>query len=412
MSREQIRSESLSCAQGAESLAVRAEGLVFVSGIGCLASSTSDVFAPRQGVRELEEAFDRAAVILEGLGSALEHAAKVKFSVRDWSVFQPCEQHYRRRLAPRLPACAYAGAQLRDRRAALSIELIAGADRAPVDVVACAPAESHEARVTWGTRLGELVFSNGIFAAGAQTEGGVGRQAETIFAALTASLEAANASFAHVVKVNGTAASWQDFGAYNQIYKQHFQEPYAARASIRGTLPEASALIGVETIASLAPSRVTVESEVPGPWHGSRREKRSDTVYSRQLHPLKGPHSHGVRAGSVIFAAGACPYDAEDRLVGPGDVATQTRATLDNLQVILRALDADLDDIVKTNVTLSNLGDFAAFDAAYAGYFKQPYPARQVVGAGLGQAAMLVEIEAIAIAGAGRHSAALVGVAQ
>lgn len=64
------------------------------------------------------------------------------------------------------------------------------------------------------------------------------------------------------------------------------------------------------------------------------------------------PYSYAAiaPAGSTVFTAGACPIDSEGRVVAPGDVASQTRHTLNNLLAALRAAGCGLEDVVKTTV--------------------------------------------------------------
>jgi 2-iminobutanoate/2-iminopropanoate deaminase len=107
----------------------------------------------------------------------------------------------------------------------------------------------------------------------------------------------------------------------------------------------------------------------------------------------KGPYSQGRRAGGFLFVAGQVPFDVHGNLVGPG-IAEQTRAALQNVQAIVEAAGAKLADVVKVNVYLTDLGNFAAMNEVYKTFFKEPYPARTTVQAGL--LGFLVEIDAVA----------------
>jgi 2-iminobutanoate/2-iminopropanoate deaminase len=110
----------------------------------------------------------------------------------------------------------------------------------------------------------------------------------------------------------------------------------------------------------------------------------------------RGHYSQARIAGDLIFTAGLVPIDPETRsLVGEGDVAEQTRQVFRNLQAILAAAGATLDDIVKITVFLADRDrDWEAYDAVFPEFFTPPYPARLTAGAHLGN--ILVEIEAIA----------------
>jgi enamine deaminase RidA (YjgF/YER057c/UK114 family) len=112
------------------------------------------------------------------------------------------------------------------------------------------------------------------------------------------------------------------------------------------------------------------------------------------------PYSYAaVAPGSTVFTAGACPIDPEGAVVAPGDIARQTRQTLDNLQVALRAAGCGLDDVVKTTVYVAS-GDRADLVAAWGvveDCFDNAGPPSTLLGvAALGFPDQLVEIEAVA----------------
>jgi reactive intermediate/imine deaminase len=110
----------------------------------------------------------------------------------------------------------------------------------------------------------------------------------------------------------------------------------------------------------------------------------------------RGHYSQARIAGDLIFTAGLVPIDPKTRsLVGEGDVAEQTRQVFRNLQAILAAAGATLDDVVKLTVFLADPDrDWEAYDAVFPEFFTPPYPARLTAGAHLNN--ILVEIEAVA----------------
>jgi 2-iminobutanoate/2-iminopropanoate deaminase len=112
----------------------------------------------------------------------------------------------------------------------------------------------------------------------------------------------------------------------------------------------------------------------------------------------RGPYSQAVRAGDLVFVAGQLPLDSAGALVGPGDIAAQTRAVLGNIAAILAAAGTSLDRVVKTTVFLTDLDDRAGMNDAYGAAFTAPYPARSTVEIGRLPEGMLVEIECVALA--------------
>lgn len=104
-----------------------------------------------------------------------------------------------------------------------------------------------------------------------------------------------------------------------------------------------------------------------------------------------------TRVGELIFCSGALGVYANFQLV-EGGIAAQTKAAIANLQAVLAQAGATLSDVAKTTVWLTDMADFAAFNAAYAEAFGSHAPARSTVTSALAIPGALVEIEAIACA--------------
>lgn len=104
-----------------------------------------------------------------------------------------------------------------------------------------------------------------------------------------------------------------------------------------------------------------------------------------------------TRVGELIFCSGVLGVDANFQLV-EGGIAAQTKAAIANLQAVLAQAGATLSDVAKTTVWLTDMADFAAFNAAYAEAFGSHAPARSTVTSALAIPRALVEIEAIACA--------------
>jgi len=108
----------------------------------------------------------------------------------------------------------------------------------------------------------------------------------------------------------------------------------------------------------------------------------------------KPPYSPVVVSGDTVYTAGQTGVDGNGNLV-EGGIAEQTRQTLENVRRCVEAAGCTLDDVVKVNAYLADLGDFPAYNQAYVEIFSKPYPARTSVQAGL-PAGVLIEIEAVA----------------
>ena len=126
----------------------------------------------------------------------------------------------------------------------------------------------------------------------------------------------------------------------------------------------------------------------------------SKTVVSTSSAPKAvGPYSQGIRCGNLVFTAGQAALDPNTQQLISGGIAEQTRRTLENLKAVLEAAGTTLDRVVKANVYLKDMNDFAAMNAVYAEYLA-PHgviaPARTTIEAARLPKDALVEIELIA----------------
>jgi 2-iminobutanoate/2-iminopropanoate deaminase len=129
----------------------------------------------------------------------------------------------------------------------------------------------------------------------------------------------------------------------------------------------------------------------------------SKTVVSTSSAPKAvGPYSQGIRCGNLVFTAGQAALDPSTQQLIAGGISEQTRRTLENLKAVLEAAGTTLDRVVKANVYLKDMNDFAAMNAIYAEYLAPQgvvAPARTTIEAARLPKDALVEIELIAEAG-------------
>lgn len=122
---------------------------------------------------------------------------------------------------------------------------------------------------------------------------------------------------------------------------------------------------------------------------------RKDVESKRGLVAL-GPYSPGVWAGDLLYLSGQTPIDPATGKLIEGDVDAQTMRAFDNLELVLADAGLTMDHVIKCNVYLTNMADFAVMNTAYGRRFAKPYPARTTVAvAGLPLGAR-VEIELVA----------------
>ena len=119
-------------------------------------------------------------------------------------------------------------------------------------------------------------------------------------------------------------------------------------------------------------------------------------VHSERAPAAIGPYSQAVWAGGLLYLSGQTPLDpATGRLV-EGGVTEQTMRVFDNLEAVVEGAGLTMHDVIKTNVFLTTMDDFAEMNAVYTERFEAPYPARSTVAvAGLPLGAR-VEIELVA----------------
>ena len=122
---------------------------------------------------------------------------------------------------------------------------------------------------------------------------------------------------------------------------------------------------------------------------------RNAVLTEKAPKPL-GPYSQAIIEGDFIFVAGqGCTNPLTGKLER-GDVRSETKQVFANLEAILQAAGSSLGDVVKCNVYLRDINDFAAMNEVYATYFSAPFPARTTIQAGALPGGIAVEIECIA----------------
>ena len=111
----------------------------------------------------------------------------------------------------------------------------------------------------------------------------------------------------------------------------------------------------------------------------------------------RGPYSPAVRAGDFIYVSGQAAVDPVTGHALLGDVKSETRQTLNNIKANLEGCGASMADVIKCQVYLTNIADFASMNEVYAEFFGSTKPARTTVGvAALPLSGAKVEIDAVA----------------
>ena len=93
-----------------------------------------------------------------------------------------------------------------------------------------------------------------------------------------------------------------------------------------------------------------------------------------------GTYSQAVKVGNTVYLSGQIPLDPASMELVQGDIKEQIRRVFDNLKAVCEAAGGSLQDIVKLNIFLTDLANFATVNEVMATYFQQPYPARAAIG--------------------------------
>jgi reactive intermediate/imine deaminase len=110
-----------------------------------------------------------------------------------------------------------------------------------------------------------------------------------------------------------------------------------------------------------------------------------------------GPYSQAIKAGNTVYISGQIPLDPTTMQMETGDIQTQTRRVFKNLAAIASAAGGSFEHMVKLNISLTDLGNFAAVNQVMEEYCSQPFPARACVGVASLPKDAEVEIEAIMV---------------
>jgi 2-iminobutanoate/2-iminopropanoate deaminase len=118
-------------------------------------------------------------------------------------------------------------------------------------------------------------------------------------------------------------------------------------------------------------------------------------ITSDKLAKPVGPFSLAVRDGERVYTSGQVAQDPATGKLVEGGVAAQAEQIFHNLAAILSAANKSFADVVKVNVYLTDIRDFAAMNEVYARHIVAPYPARTTLGVAALPLGAAIEIEMI-----------------
>ena len=224
-----------------------------------------------------------------------------------------------------------------------------------------------------------------VDAGGAVAGDDVAAQTRSVLETLRQRLQAAGTELDRVASVMVYLRDAADFAAMNQAYAAFFPKDPPTRTTI--VVPPA------HPKARLEMSAVALS---PG---GERR-----IVLPEGWKPSPSPYSYGILSGDTLFLSGLVARNPADNSIAGGDVATQTRAVLDNAGAILKAAGMSHADVVSSRIYLPDTSGFQAMNEAYRSYFPERPPARATVQSGLAGREYVVEITLLAVKAPARRA--------
>jgi reactive intermediate/imine deaminase len=215
------------------------------------------------------------------------------------------------------------------------------------------------------------------------------KQARYVLENLKSVFEAAGMRFTDVVKSQVFLTDLNDFYYFDQVWKEFFPSP-PPRTTVqisRLLVPGCRVEIDLWGVSSKTPKRMVVGKNTPAPM---------------------AHYCQGILVGETLYAAGqiasdyktGVPPEARQDPAFPyygSDIQKQTRYVLNNLRSVFQAAGCDLKDTVKSQVFLTDLGDFYYFDQVWKEFFPSPPPRTTVQVSGLLVPGCRVEIDLTAV---------------
>ncbi|KAI0594809.1 endoribonuclease L-PSP [Biscogniauxia sp. FL1348] len=107
--------------------------------------------------------------------------------------------------------------------------------------------------------------------------------------------------------------------------------------------------------------------------------EKTAVVTDKAPKALPGIYSQAIKANGFVFVSGAVPMDPVTMEIIDGDIQAHTHQCIKNLTAILEAAGSDIKKVVKVNVFLSDMDNFAAMNEIYSQYWGDVKPCRTCV---------------------------------
>ena len=111
-----------------------------------------------------------------------------------------------------------------------------------------------------------------------------------------------------------------------------------------------------------------------------------------------------VTGGITIYLSGQIPLVPETMEIVDGDIENEIHQVFKNLTAVCQEAGGDLNNIVKLNIFLTDLNNFAVLNEIMASYFDQPYPARAAIGVNELPKGVSVEMDGVMVINSDQYS--------
>jgi len=124
---------------------------------------------------------------------------------------------------------------------------------------------------------------------------------------------------------------------------------------------------------------------------------QKEIIFTNDAPKAIGTYSQAVKIGNTVYMSGQIPLIPETMEIVKGDIEKQISQVFMNLSAVAKAAGGTLSDVSKLNIFLIDLSDFPLVNKVMTEYFKEPYPARAVIGVSSLPKNAMVEMDAIMI---------------
>ena len=343
---------------------------------GAIGNKPGTLEVPAGIEAQMKQAMENLAAVLKAADMDFSRVVSVNVYLSDARHFAKMNDVYKTYFPKDPPIRATVQADVAIPGALVELSMIAARPGVDRKVIKPEAMKSPELPYSWGIQVGSTLFVAGATARDPQTyqpvAGDVKVQTKRVLENIGLVLKSAGMDYKDVAHCKVFLDDARHFQDMNSVYRTFFPEAPPSRATVRGKLMNPDFLSEIQCTAVKDPARKVVSAE------GAPSSQ--------------SPLSPAIEAGGRLFLSGMLGRGPD----GYGDVKTQTRLTLQNLQKTLQAAGLDFDDVVDVLVYLADVRHYQQMNEVYKEMMPNPPPARATVGSELMAPDALVEIVMLA----------------